>query len=553
MFRKYYAYYIVIKLTLSYKWAAWRVRFLTTDQASVYFDKLNRKNAIVLREAFIKLKGLYLKLGQLISILATALPPSFREELTVLQDRLPPRTFEEIKPRLLEEWGCDVEDILEEFAPVALAAASIGQVHRARLKDGSYDVVVKVQYPGLEKILATDLKAFRGIVGILAWFFPDAQLNRIYEEIREILLEEIDFNIEKNNMVRFQENFKDIPGIRAPHCYTQYSTKTVLVSEFIDGIKINDTAGMKQRDIDPEQVSSLLIEAYAVQLFEDGFYHADPHPGNVLVKPGPELIFIDFGAACEISERTREGIVEFVQSGVRKDNQGLIRAMQKMGFIALEADPRIYDRVVAHFHDKFHQEIGLENLKLGNVKLNLKNSMDNWSDLQAMNITIKDISRTFHVPREWVLLERAMLSVMGIVTDISPELDVMESVMPHLKRFSIKYGLDPSSLAVSAMRELAINTIALPAEIRKLISRFSYGEIEIRVADTERALSLFYYLIQEVFFGFLGYSMIQTSFRYEDAGFESRAFWFKAGAMLCSFFFLRAFSKSWITLRNNRK
>ncbi|MBN2723437.1 MAG: AarF/ABC1/UbiB kinase family protein [Deltaproteobacteria bacterium] len=552
MFRQYRAYITVIRLVLSYKWATWKSRFMSREKAQSYFEKINRKNAVILRDAFINLKGLYLKLGQLISILATALPQTFRDELTVLQDRLPPRTFEDIRPRLETEWGKKVEDVLATIEPTALAAASIGQVHRATLRDGG-EVVVKVQYPGLEKILETDLKAFKGIVRILSWFYPDAELGRIYEEIKLILMEEIDFKIEAANMQRFQDDFKDNISIRAPHLYSELSTKTVLVSEFIDGFKINDTARMKEADIDPESLSELLIEAYAFQLFEYGFYHADPHPGNVMVLPGPELIFIDFGAACVISERTREAIVEFIQAGVRKDSQGLIKAMQKMGFIAIEADPRIYDKVVSHFHDKFHQEIGLENLRLGNIKLNFHNSADNLSDLKRMNITIKDLSRTFHVPREWVLLERAMLSVMGIVTDISPNLDVMDSIMPHLKRFSVKYGLDPSSLMVSSMRQLAINTFALPAEIRNLISRINYGELELSFAETDRILTLFYYVVQEFFFGYMGYSMITSAFRYEDMGHDDRAFYFKIGASICSFFFLRGFSKAWITLRQGRK
>lgn len=412
MSRKYRAYILVLRLILSYKWASFRIRFLPREQATEYLDALHAKNARRLSRLFMNLKGLYIKLGQLISILATALPGSFREELTVLQDRIDPKSYDEMEKRLKDEWGKNPQEILDTIHPDPIAAASIGQVHRATLKSGE-QVVVKIQYPGLEKILAQDLKAFKGIVRLISFFFPDAELRRIYEEIRSILLEEIDFTIEANNMDRFRENFKNHSGITAPKLYRELCTSRVLVSEFIDGVKINDLEGLKALGTDGETVCTQLVDAVAHQLFDHGFYHADPHPGNLLVREGPEIVFIDFGAACEISESTREGMVEFVQAGVRKDTAGLVRAMQKMGFIAIEADPRVYDRVVAFFHDRFHQEIGLQNLQLGKIKFNIKEGMEQIATLKRMNITLKDIGRTFHVPREWVLLERTFYSLWG--------------------------------------------------------------------------------------------------------------------------------------------
>ncbi|MBU1240437.1 AarF/ABC1/UbiB kinase family protein, partial [Myxococcota bacterium] len=463
-----------------------------------------------------------------------------------------PTDYSFMKKRLQREWGEKPEAILQSIDKKPIAAASIGQVHRAVLKTGE-EVVVKIQYPGLEAILDQDLKAFRGIVSLISLFFPDAELHRIYEEIRSILLEEIDFTIEAKNMTRFRNHFSSFYGVTAPALYAQYSTAHVLVAEFIDGVKINDVKGLEALGTDGETVSTLLIESFAHQLFDHGFYHADPHPGNLLVRQGPgqgpEIVFIDFGAACEISETTREGMVEFVQSGVRKDTQGLIKAMRKMGFIAIEADPRVYDRVVSFFHDKFHQEIGLENLKLGNIKFSIREGMEHIADLKRLNITLKDIGRTFHIPREWVLLERTFLLLMGIVTETAPNLDIYEVFIPHLKRFSIKYGLDPSSLAIASMRELAINAFALPAELRNMLQKISYGEVSVRWAEAEKGFSLLFYLVQEVFFGLLGWTMLTRAWDYQDRGIPQRARLLTIAAGFCGILFLRAFLLAWSSLK----
>jgi ubiquinone biosynthesis protein len=548
MTRKYRAYFLVLRIILSYKWASWRIKFIPRKKVPAYMNKIHKRNASKIYNSFVNLKGLYIKLGQLISILATSLPQSFRDELIQLQDKMPPTDYEIMKKRLKSEWKKEPKDILKTIDPIPIAAASIGQVHRGVLKTGE-EVVIKIQYPGLEKIMDSDLKALKGMIRIISFFFPDAELRRIYNEVRTILLEEIDFKIEADNMEKFSINFKNNPGISAPKLYRNLSTSTVLVSEFIDGVKINDIEGLKKIGTTGEEISTLLIESFAIQLFDHGFYHADPHPGNLLVKPGPNIVFIDFGAACDISENTKEGMVEFVQAGVRKDTQGLVKAMRKMGFIAIEADPKIYARVVSYFHDKFHQEIGLENLQLGKIKFTIKDGIDNINNLKKMNITLKDMAKTFHIPREWVLLERTFLILMGIVTEISPELDIYETFIPHIKRFSLQYGLDPSSLAITAMRELAINAFALPAEIRNILERVSFGEVELKWAEADRGFSIAYYLTQEVFFGVSGWTLLNAGWRWEAQGFENRSKWLFLASALSGYLFLRAFTKSWSALK----
>jgi ubiquinone biosynthesis protein len=500
-------------------------------------------------DAILQLQGLYIKLGQLISILATVLPPEFRKELDILQDKIPAWTWSEIKARLREEWKNEPTKILQEISEEPLAAASIGQVHRAQLTTGE-EVVIKIQYPGLEKDMQSDLKTFSGIVKWLSYFFSYPELKRVYQEIKSILLQEIDFEIEAENIKQFNDDFETVKGIKAPQLFSELTTSRVIVTEFVEGFKINDLEKYKEYQLNPEQIMGKLIQSYALQIFKNGFYHADPHPGNLMVTREGELVFLDFGAACELSDAMRQGMVEFVQAAVKNDTDGLIKSMRKMGFIALEADPRVYDRVVSYFNNKFQQEIGIENLNLGKIKFNLKSGMKNMADLKNMNISLRDISKTFHIPREWVLLERTFLLLMGDGTEVAPEMDIMEEFMPYLKRYSEEFGLDPSTLAVESLQQFAKNAISLPAELRKFITRMNYGELEIQLAQTGTALSLLYFLVQEVFFGAAAWLLLESSWKWDALGKTRRGDFLFAGFCLSAFLSMRAFFKSWYTLRN---
>ncbi|MGM0596820.1 MAG: ABC1 kinase family protein [Myxococcota bacterium] len=549
IFRKIRAYWIVIKIIFMFKWASYRTMYLPQRKRKKYYKNMYKKSGKMVCDAILQLQGLYIKLGQLISILATVLPPEFRNELDILQDKIPAWTWTEIKARLEEEWQNDPGEILKEISEEPLAAASIGQVHRAQLTTGE-EVVIKIQYPGLEKVMQSDLKTFSGIVKWLGYFFSYPELKRVYQEIKSILLQEIDFEIEAENIKRFNDDFANVRGIKAPVIFPELTTSRVIVTEFVEGFKINDLEKYKKYQINTEQIMGKLIQSYALQIFKNGFYHADPHPGNLMVTKEGVLVFLDFGAACELSEAMQEGMVEFVQAAVKNDTEGLIKSMRKMGFIAFEADPRVYDRVVSYFNNKFQQEIGIENLNLGKIKFNLKSGMKNMADLKNMNISLRDISRTFHIPREWVLLERTFLLLMGDGTEVAPEMDIMEEFMPYLKRYSEEFGLDPSTLAVESLQQFAKNAISLPAELRKFITRMNYGELEIQLAHTGTALSLLYFLVQEVFFGAAAWLLLESSWKWDALGKTRRADFLFVGFCISGFLSMRALFKSWYTLRN---
>jgi predicted unusual protein kinase regulating ubiquinone biosynthesis (AarF/ABC1/UbiB family) len=536
--RSWRALWVVFWILIRYRVALARSR-RTTDSAE-NLERLHRRTAARLRQLFMEQRGLYIKVGQLISILATVLPPAFREEFSALQDQVDPVPTDLLRARLVEQWKRPPGEVLAELEDKPIAAASVGQVHRGRLHDGR-QVAVKIQYPGIEVVFAQDMRAFYVIVRLIGWFFPNPELVRIYDELKMILEQEVDFTLELESLQRFRMNFSASQSVTAPAPVLDWCTSKVLVTEYVEGVKINNLAGLKELGVSPDEAASLLVETYAAMFFEHGFYHADPHPGNVWVQSGPRLCFMDFGACSAISDRMREGMVAFVQAGVRKDTSGLVAAMRKMGFIPTSADPRVYDRVVAYFHDQFQEKIGIENLRLGNLRFSADSGLKNLQDLKGMNISLKDIAASFHIPREWVMLERTLLQILGLVTVMAPELDVMEVFLPHLRRFSISYGLDPSSLALQAMRELAKNALALPSELRGVLSRLTYGEIELRLADAEYFIKTAHAWVHEGLFAGLGVFFLWSGWRFEEQGEDTRAAALFFASVACGLLFLKYF------------
>lgn len=524
----------VFWILVRYRFAFLRLRW---GMLASSIDNLHRTSAARMVRLFMEQRGLYIKVGQLISIFGAALPVAFREAFSALQDRVDPIDVNTIRKRLHEQWKRDPNEVLAEMENTPIAAASVGQVHRAVLHDGRR-VAVKVQYPGIERIFHEDMKTLRLVVRLIGWFFPNPELIRIYEEMKTILQQEVDFSHELKNIERFRANFANNLLVTSPEPILEWCTPKVLVTQFVDGIKVDRIEVLRSAHLNPEEIARMLVDAYAKQFFEHGFYHADPHPGNILVLPGPQLCFVDFGACSVISESMREGMVSFVQAAVRKDTAGLVAAMRRMGFIPHSADPRVYDRVVAYFHDQFQEKIGIENLRLGNLRFTVEGTRRNLADLQDMNISLRDIAVSFHIPREWILLERTLLQIAGIVSHIAPDMDIMEAFLPHLRRFSILYGMDPSSLAMASMRELAKNLLALPAEVRAFVSRMTYGEIEFRWAHAEEWLQRTHAWVHECLFAGLGVFFLWASWHFEETGNAQRASLLLAAAAICGVLFL---------------
>jgi ubiquinone biosynthesis protein len=509
--RLFTAYFVTTQVALSYLSLAISRRFRRPESLARITLAKHRRNARRIEAAIIKLRGLFIKVGQLISIMANVLPDAFREELQRLQDQVPPRPYADIEARLREEFGGRApSDVFAEFSPEPVASASIGQVHRARLPTGEA-VAVKVQYPDIEEIVSIDLRALQRIFGVLRWFMPDYGFDTIYREIREMVLTELDYRREAAAIEQIAGNFaaraEAMPGVRFPRVMAAFSTARVLTTEWMDGVKVADLERLETLKVDRRAAARLCVEAYCQQIFIDGVYHADPHPGNVLVQATPDgspaIVFLDFGATGTVSEQMRRGMVSFIQGAITRDTVRIVGAMKDMGFISRRADPEVFDRVVQYFHDKMRVQVSADGFSLKDLKFDTEKSLGSLLDLRDLNVSLADLRDAFHIPKEWILLERALLLLLGICTTLDPEMNPAAIIEPYLERFLLGEKKQWSEVVLEASREMALSALSLPGELQRFMDRALRGQIEVGFHNLDENARLLYYAGQQLLWGML--------------------------------------------------
>ncbi len=539
--RLFIAYAVTFRVAWSYIWVGLVGRLVSPARKAKWMANVHRKSAHRILAAITRLQGLFIKVGQLISILTNILPEEFRAELERLQDRAPARPIADVEKRFLEEFGQLPAALFAEFEPLPVAAASIGQVHRARLspQEGGEIVAVKVQYPDIEEIVRLDLEALRFVFDVLIRFAPNHGLDGVYQEIRALVLEELDYRSEAQHLERIAANFVDRPdraGIEFPRVRADRSTGRILTTSWVDGIKISDRTRLVAAGIDPAKLARTVVQAYCQQIFTDGVYHADPHPGNILVQPKPNgeftVVFVDFGAVAEVSPQMRRGIADVIQAALARDTPKLIRAMRSMGFIARGADPRLFDRVIDFLHQRFHDQIRLDSFSLKDLRFDPKQPLEDLAELSKMGVSIRDLADHFHVPKEWILLERTVLLIMGLCTELDPQLQPLEVIRPYLEKFVLGDETDWSALLVRTSRELGTTLIALPNELDKVLRQAERGELEVRFRGFGPEAQLIYSLGHQVIFTALGIAAASLAvvFSGRDEALYAQIAWWSAGA-----------------------
>ena len=541
------AYRVTFVVIASYYWLRFRLRFASDERALRLMTATHLRNARRILRGIERLQGLFIKVGQLISILSNVLPEEFRSELTTLQDRVPPRPYEDIEKRFREEFkGRGPLQVFAQFSQTPVASASIGQVHRARTFSG-IDVAVKVQYPDINEIVRLDLRALGRIFSTLHWLAPQHGMQAVFSEIRDMILAELDFELEAKNSQRIAENFTAssasslrLDGERAsplavafPEVFRDFSTHRVLTTRWVEGIKVSNLARLDRLGIDRSALARTVVTAYCQQIFRDGIYHADPHPGNLLVLPGGSdssegaatLVFLDFGAVAELSPRMRRGIVETLQSALTRDTPRLVSAMKDMGFIARGADPEIFERVVDFFHDKLQAEVKLDSFSLSDVRLRPEMKFEVLSDLRRLNVSLRDLLQHFHVPKEWILLERTLLLLLGLCTELDPKLEPMQVIRPYITEFVLGKDRDLSRMLVETTRDVLGTALALPGDLRRFLSRAQRGQLEVRFRGVDEGARLLYTLGHQIIYAACGIAAFAASIIWEGRGDFERADW----------------------------
>jgi predicted unusual protein kinase regulating ubiquinone biosynthesis (AarF/ABC1/UbiB family) len=332
-------------------------------------------------------------------------------------------------------------------------------------------------------------------MGIVQFFVPVQGLDNYYREIRELVLSELDFELEADNIERIGHNFEEDPQVGTPKVIRALSSSRVLTLSFVEGVKVGALEDLERLGIDRKKLAEKIVHAFCQMIFVDGVYHCDPHPGNLLVQKLPngeaKLVLIDFGAVGELSEPMREGIPEFLEGVLRRDTDRLIKAMRKMGFLTYTSDEAVVEKVIEHFHRKFQDEVKIESFNLKDIKIDPQRGFENLVDLRNMNVGLKELSSSIHVPRDWVLLERTLLLLTGVCTQLDPELNPMQLVRPYLEKFVLG-NRDWTQIAIEAVRDTALKAISLPEKLDRYVQKAVRGELEIRVRGMREGFDAIY-------------------------------------------------------------
>ena len=509
MFRLAKAYGVTLRVLASYlALRIWRP-FLSPAGYERRLVARHRRNARRVERAILELDGLFIKVGQLISILANFLPEEFRSELEGLQDAIPARPVEQIVERIEREFGRGPDALFAWWNAVPIASASLAQVHEAQLHDGRR-VAVKVQHADIDEIAQLDLTAIRRILTLVQVFTRLRGIESYHTEISAMIREELDFRQEARNIARIASHFAPDSRVGFPKVVDELSTERVLTTELVHGTKVTDLDELARRGIDRGALAQRILTAYCQMIFVDGVYHADPHPGNILVRADGSIVFVDFGAVGQLSRDMKEGIPQFLDGVIRRDAGRITTALRRMGFVArTEAGQRapdardVADRVIEYFQRRFLEQISLESFSLREVQVDVGRKAEMLADLRKLDVSLRELTRTFQVPKDWVLLERTILLLLGLCTTLDPEMAPMRTIQPYLEQFVLGEDRDWVNVVRSAVKEMAVSIFALPQEASRLVERANRGELQVRVEGLRESANLVYAAAQQLVFGVL--------------------------------------------------
>ena len=443
----------------------------------------------------VQMGGVMIKVGQFLSARLDVLPREITNELTGLQDEVAPEPFEPIRKLIEAEFGMPLEEKFSEFNQDVLAAASIGQVYTAKLcatqEDGTPcpGVVVKVQRPHIEEIINIDLSALR-IVGNWIQRYPPIKkrvnVPRLMDEFSRSLYEEIDYLHEGKNAETFAENFKDQTNVRVPKVIWSHTTKRVLTLEDVKGIKITDYAAIEAAGIDRGDVAKRLLATYLKQIFEDGFFHADPHPGNLFVQVADEgedpgewkLTFIDFGMTGTLPEDTFNGLREVLIAVGTQDTHRLIQTYQTLKILLPGADLEQLESASQHVFDRFWGKSMTQMMDMHPEEA--REFIDEFGDLMY--------ELPFQMPENLILLGRCVSILSGMCTGLDPNFNIWESLSPYANKLIEAEGGGKWKTILDEVLNMLQKLIALPAKTDSLISVLEQGRLEVRTSSLNREM-----------------------------------------------------------------
>ena len=493
----------VIKLFFGIFWSFYSLKYKVLwhdeDWKKNQKEKLYISQAIHFRVTAVNLGGLLIKLGQFFSTRVDIFPSSTIDELALLQDQVKEEPFFKLRHLAEAELGQPLEVVFAEVDEIPIAAASLGQVHKVVLKDGRI-AALKIQRPDIDKLVRIDLKAIRRVLYFIKkWTDWERyiDLDTIYQEFADTVQDELNYLQEGKNAETIKANSSGDPDLVIPEIYWEYSTKRVLTMEYVEGIKINNLETMKTAGIDPAYTAQRLLQIYIKQILIDGFYHADPHPGNLFVREDNKIILVDFGMVGIIPPVLRDTLLEMVFALVARDFEKVVDFLKEIGFINQRGNEKIIIRALSIFLEQF----------LG------KNQDLSRTDLVQLLDDIEKLlyENPFQIPANFTFLGRALGTLYGICMKLNPNISFIDEAKPFLENIAPKSKsiwkiIKDKALAVSqAMLEVpqAAERVLNKADRGDLVFQINLLEMQEHLQANTKAMRSLSYVVGFAF-SFIG-------------------------------------------------
>lgn len=491
------------------------------------------------RALAVEMGGVLIKLGQFLSTRVDVLPAEVTQELAGLQDEVPPEPLETILAVVEAELG-PIDRFFEFFDENVQAAASLGQVHQARLIGGE-PVVVKVQRPDIERLIAVDLSAVRAVVRWIGRYPPIRRrmdLVALLDEFARTLYEEIDYLAEARNAETFAANFAADPFIYIPVPYWTHTTRRVLVLEQVGTIKITDIEGMEAAGIDRAAVAQRLFRAYLQQVFYDGFFHADPHPGNLFVHPLDwdatsddlpgrpfYLVFVDFGMVGRITPFVKRQLRELAIGLGTRDPGRVVRAYERLGFLLPGADVEQIERATGKVFDRFW------GISMGEL------SQFDYDDLRDLTREFRDLifAMPFQIPQDFIYLGRMFGILSGMATQLDPDFNVFAESEPFARQLIREEAHGGLADVRDQIDRWGRTLLSLPGQLDLVLSKTAQGDLEVRVApgrEWQRAMQRLDVGLARLLWGVGASALLLSGVVFGANGQADVARWFYGGAGL---------------------
>jgi predicted unusual protein kinase regulating ubiquinone biosynthesis (AarF/ABC1/UbiB family) len=444
-----------------------RRRWILVGPPRFLGDEAHRDRARKLTRTIASLGPSFIKLAQVFGIRADIIPPIYLEELANLHDRVPPFPTAEVRKRIESELKRPLDEVFDSFQGEALAAASLGQVHRAQYRE--QEVIVKVLRPGVEELVAIDIRVVQNLVFVLEQFIDHHILRStrtIIEEFSRVIAEEMDFLHEAENVERFAEIYRDSNFVIIPKVYREVTTTRVLVMQFFEGFRIDEVHEIVRHNIDTKKMIENLIEFYGGQLLVHGVFHADPHPGNMLVQPDARIVLLDYGMVVEITPEFRHELVRAVAAAVRSDVDTVIDAAYKLDMLELDISPSTL-REAAHAVISIHFDKDLTQRQIQELSYQIVNTFYRFP---------------LRLPSSLVYILRTAVLIEGLGISFDPQFNSMTTAIPIYKKI-LEQSIGPSvwpTLKDRVTKE-GLAVYALVKDMEDVFSRAAREQIRVRI------------------------------------------------------------------------